>query len=139
MNFANVSLPPAPSNETMAAIYHLLDVIANADKYKSKLDELAKVRDAAHEAIGKLSDLQKKHADLAAEREIVSQMATLGKQKLQDAMNALAADRAALAKDRDAHELSVKAHAAERQKFDELVAAHSARLNELDRLKKVLA
>jgi len=132
-------MPPMPSNDAMAAIYHLLDVIANAEKYKAKLDELAQARDVAREAIGQLTDLQAKHAAVAAEREIVSQMATLGKQRLEDALNAIAADRVRLQAEQDAHALSVKAHTAKRGKFDELVAAHSTKLAELDRLRKVLA
>jgi len=44
-------MPPMPSNDAMAAIYHLLDVIANAEKYKAKLDELAQARDVAREIV----------------------------------------------------------------------------------------
>jgi arginine utilization protein RocB len=99
---SSVSLGPStpPGHAEMLALYSLLDIVRDEAKYHSRLDELARARDEAYEAIGKLSNLREKHAAVEAEQAGYASMAEAARNRIADT-EAKLADRDAKQNERE--------------------------------------
>ena len=133
------TLPPMRSNDAIAALLQLFEIVSNPTKHKALIDELLRARDEAREAVGELGDLQAKHAEANAAREGYESMIAAAKERIAGFEAKLAADRAAHQAAVDEHARTIEAHKAAVVAFEKDKARHAARLDELERVRQSLA
>ena len=138
MNFANVSLPPTPPPDAITALLQLFEIVSNPTKHKALIDELVKARDEAQEAITQLGDLQAKHAEANAAREVYESMGAAAKRKIEAIEAKLAADRASHQAAVDEHERAVEVHEATVKQFEQEKAKHAGKIAEVERVRQSL-
>jgi hypothetical protein len=132
------AMSPVIAPDATDGVFALLSLLADADGTRKKLAELVAARDDAETAYGKLADLEPKHAALAKERQYFESACTAERGRLQDARDALNADRADLAADREEHQRQVDALASDREALAKSQRAHADRLAALEQARRAL-